>query len=352
VSDKAEVEAVLKIFDGYDAGGMSLRRLRDHLNAKGRNPRTGSLWSEISLKHILSNPAYTGDFIWPHRSLGKYTRVVDKLPEPVVIRNNHPALISREQFDHVQRKMKTNRRFTTPLNGGGKYLLSGLLYCQNCGRKMYGWTNQGYEYYKCSGHTRFGKSLCGLNSVRQDEILGEVVSVLESWADNPATLAQIDADLAALVQQATSRDSVDVLEARLATIDQKLTRAEERLLIVDDDMVPTVQKLARELRAERELVAADLKSAKVPVRSLKARQEARIKGAMSSIRRLRSELESGEPARVRAFLAGLIERVDVRIVKRLAGTGKRFKYTLQSGEIRFVNPLQLVSRSSQRGGLT
>jgi site-specific DNA recombinase len=364
LGDEGHVALVIRIFDAYD-GGASLRGIRDQLNSEGKNPRTGNLWHENSIKHILTNPLYTGDYIWPRASYGRYHRVRDgaisrekgEIGEQIILPDNHPAVISREQFQRVAERLKQNRKSTTPLRNGGNYLLTGLLYCKNCGSKMYGFTNPKgpYQYYRCSGNTHYGQAKCGVNNVRQDELLGEVCSALEAWASDPKSLTQLDGDVADLSQQSTSRDSIEVLEAKKANITKKLLRAEERLLIVDDDMIPRIQRQVRELVSEREAIIEDLKTAKLP--TLVGDNEARIATGVAAIRDLGGKLEAmlkvSKPEEARTLLGEYIERIDVQIEKQ--SQGKRFRYTLQSGEVQFVNPLKsvkLVQGSSQRGGLT
>ena len=83
---------------------------------------------------ILVNEMYTGDFRWGERNRGRYS-----VAKVVFICNNHPAIVSRETFDMVQ------KRLTERVNGGGfssprpdKFALTGLLRCQKCDSPMFG----------------------------------------------------------------------------------------------------------------------------------------------------------------------------------------------------------------------
>jgi site-specific DNA recombinase len=293
---------------------------------------------------MLSRPVYYGDFVWPKESTGKYSTAAQSLTEKIEIRDNHPAIISREQFDRVQLRLKSSRTDRTPVRNGGDFLLSGLLFCQNCGRPMYGWRNNSNKkkniYYRCTGHEKFGPALCDRNQISQNELLDEVLTALESWSSNPETRAIVESELAGLVEDATSGESAQVLAARLAAVDQKLARAEERILIVDDDLVSTIQNMVRELRTDRREIESALKAARVPAASIREEQSGRVKAAMEAAAKLREVIAASDPPRVRQMLRELIERIDVRVVKK--EPGKRLKYCLQSGGIRFINPIKLA----------
>ncbi len=218
LADDVETSLVVRMFDECDAGA-TLRGLRDQLNAEGKNPRTGSAWSEKSIRHILRTPLYTGDFVWPRNSYGRYSRVRNgqvssekgDIGEQIIIRDNHPSLIDRDQFERVGKKWEENRKATTPHINGGGFLLTGLLYCKNCGHKMYGITDRSGKtpriYYRCSGANHYGESVCSTNNVPQDKLLSDVVEAIQTWATDPDTVAGFDGVLDGLVQEATSVDA-------------------------------------------------------------------------------------------------------------------------------------------------
>ena len=62
----------------------------------------------------------------------------------------HEALVTREQFDTALAMFATNKRRAPRRFGEGRhYLLSGLLHCGVCGRRMQGQWNHGRAYYRC-----------------------------------------------------------------------------------------------------------------------------------------------------------------------------------------------------------
>ena len=49
-----------------------------------------------------------------------------------------PALVTQEQFDHVQAKLAQNRQFAGRNNTAQSYLLRGLVSCGVCGLACFG----------------------------------------------------------------------------------------------------------------------------------------------------------------------------------------------------------------------
>ena len=63
-----------------------------------------------------------------------------------------PALVSAEQFQQVQARLETNRRFAQRNNKAHPYLLRHLVSCGVCGLSCPAKTTiQGYRYYFCTG---------------------------------------------------------------------------------------------------------------------------------------------------------------------------------------------------------
>jgi len=66
-----------------------------------------------------------------------------------IFENTHEAIISPETFATVQRLRETVRR---PNNKGEANPLTGIVYCADCGRKMYNKRHSNSDYYQCQTH--------------------------------------------------------------------------------------------------------------------------------------------------------------------------------------------------------
>lgn len=95
----------------------------------------GKYWTKSMINRILTNPIYAGYMV-----LNKYDtsfKLKKKNVTPKyqyeLIENTHEAIIPKEDFEETQQK-RGNR--TKNDNKSYLYLLKGLVYCKNCGRKM------------------------------------------------------------------------------------------------------------------------------------------------------------------------------------------------------------------------
>jgi site-specific DNA recombinase len=157
--------------------GHSVARIARALNEAGipcpsaadpkRNPhRPGAGWTLGTVTTILQNPRYTGRQVWNRQrtdkdladpadvSLGHKSVQRWNLPDGWVIsrRPAHPALVSEADFIAVQGISAA--RGPSPageLAGppGRRYLLSGLLACGICGRRMESAWSHGRPAYRC-----------------------------------------------------------------------------------------------------------------------------------------------------------------------------------------------------------
>jgi hypothetical protein len=156
--------------------GRSITSIARELNERGvpcpsladaeRNPhRSGQGWIWQTVAAILANPRYTGRQVWnrQHTEIGPLDTADDLLGRAETRRWNtlqdwvvsetvtHPPLVSDDDFVAVQAV------YTTPAPADGtvrEFLLTGLLLCQECGRRLAAHWVHGRAGYRCRhGHT-------------------------------------------------------------------------------------------------------------------------------------------------------------------------------------------------------
>lgn len=90
---------------------LEYRRQQKERYVCGFASETAALWSPMAIKRILTNEIYTGTMVQGKRKkLGyKAGKPVALSPEEWIrVEHTHPALISREMFEQVQKMMKKN----------------------------------------------------------------------------------------------------------------------------------------------------------------------------------------------------------------------------------------------------
>lgn len=135
-------------------------------------------WGSSTIVHILKKREYLGhtvNFKTRKHFKDKKSRYVDE-SEWIIFENTHEPIIDQETFDNVQRIRSNVRRY--PDGWGEAHPLTGLLYCADCGGKMYVHrTNNGKRVaqYTCS---QYGKVPVGKLCATQHRINAEVVMTL------------------------------------------------------------------------------------------------------------------------------------------------------------------------------
>lgn len=93
-------------------------------------------WHAKTIQDILTNRIYIGDLVQNKRSKVNYKikKVVKNHPDKYVIKENmHEAIIDKETFYDVQRRLPKN---VGRIERKENHLLDGLLYCGECGHRI------------------------------------------------------------------------------------------------------------------------------------------------------------------------------------------------------------------------
>ena len=130
-------------------------------------------WSGYIVAQILSKPEYMGHTVnFRSHKLSYKDKSSIKNPEDewLIFENTHEAIVDKETWELAQKLRKTPRRIDTM---GEANPLTGLLYCADCGEKMYnhrsrgGTENNPYpsDFFDCSSYTlahqKRTKACCG-----------------------------------------------------------------------------------------------------------------------------------------------------------------------------------------------
>lgn len=136
-----------------------------------------ALWSAGTVIRILKNPIYTGVLVQGKETTPSYKvhkRITKDESEWTVINDSHEAIISKIDFDSVQKVLKCDTRRSP--DGKAVQLFSGMVFCGDCGASMVRKTvpagEKKYVYYVCSAHKQ-SKS-CSPHRMR-DTVLEEIV---------------------------------------------------------------------------------------------------------------------------------------------------------------------------------
>ena len=133
-------------------------------------------WSPDTVAGILSKQEYCGDtvnFRYTTKSFKNKKKLERSQDEWKVFTGTHPAIISREDFALVQELREHRRR---PNRTGVVSMFSGMLYCEDCGKKLYYCTTNNKKvqsYFVCSSF-RKDTDVCSSHYIRE-KVINELV---------------------------------------------------------------------------------------------------------------------------------------------------------------------------------
>lgn len=141
------------------------------------SPDNPYAWQSRTVADILSHQEYLGhtvNFKTYKKSYKNKKKLYNDPSDWKIFENTHEAIIDQETFDIVQR-IRDGRRRRTPM--GEMPILSGMLFCADCGAKLYqvrakGWTHE-QEYFVCATYRKV-KGTCSshqIHNVQVEEIL-------------------------------------------------------------------------------------------------------------------------------------------------------------------------------------
>jgi site-specific DNA recombinase len=158
IVNEFEALQIKEIFNLY-LQGYGQDRIIDTLNSKGYRHKYGTWNNRATIMRVLSNPLYTGKISKEFQGL-------------------HIPIVSEEDFNQIQSIRKGKRDLDRKYFQYSE-LLSGLIFCDNCGARYYvkkaRSRNNTYKYYECYSRGKINKEMikdpdCNNRIIRVEEL--------------------------------------------------------------------------------------------------------------------------------------------------------------------------------------
>lgn len=189
------------------------------------------LWSAVAVRRILQNAVYLGIMEQGKRTTPNYKvkTVIHRPPEEWMrVEGTHEAIISRTDYELVQRLMLTDTRCAPGENT--VYPLAGLLCCGDCLSTMARRTSRGegknakrYIYYACIAN-RDNKDVCSSHSISEAKLEAAVLAGINVHV---ASVMQVREALAAIARRPLQKITAERLDRRLNTLRAELAKSME-----------------------------------------------------------------------------------------------------------------------------
>jgi site-specific DNA recombinase len=221
-----------------------------------RNAKRAGWWTIETVKHILSNPKYTGYMVWNRGD--KTGRSKDKSEWTWSLEPSHPALISREAWEQAA-TIGAETEGSRAGHGANShpqtqrtYRLRSYVRCAICGRRMGGRDRRGVAYYRCKTSHEDARMVERFPDHPTEITVGErpILDAIETFfAEHVFGPRRVEL-FREHFDDAASRAHAEY-EARVAGLERGVTAAEQakKKLVREMANLPDDEELAAELRA-------------------------------------------------------------------------------------------------------
>ena len=209
---------------------------------KGKSVKDIYGWGSSTIVNILKKREYLGhtiNFKTRKHFKDKKSHYVPE-SEWTIFENTHEAIIDQETFDNVQRIRANVKRY--PDGWGEAHPLTGLMYCADCGGKMYvhrTYNGKRVPQYTCSQYGKYPiGTLCATqHRIRAEAVLTLIADTLRAIADysknNRAEFVQTVQD----AQTAQEASDISKKKKRLAVAQKRAGELEKLICKIYEDNV-------------------------------------------------------------------------------------------------------------------
>lgn len=309
-----EAEAVKTIFKMY-LENEGYTKIIEALNQKGYRTKRGAAFGKNSLYEILRNEKYTGTFIYnksvSKNANGKFNRHKSKDDSEIIrVEGGLPAIIGKEDFIAVQKKMEERKRRTAAFTAKQEYLLSGKIVCGECGSAFAGSSRRAnpthpiYISYRCT--KKNGAIKCKNPEIQRDRLEGAVLRMLSECIFDETRLPGLlqDYNAYAAKKNTALNTEIDALKRQLGEIDKGIRNI---VKVVEQTGSAALSERLAGLETEKASITAALDEAKLRLSD----NTVSINGLRSAFRKAKKMLADGTLKNRAAIIERYVKKITV-----------------------------------------
>ncbi|MCL2222405.1 MAG: recombinase family protein [Oscillospiraceae bacterium] len=144
-------------------------------------------WKYRTVRQILTNRVYVGDMVQ-----GKSQKISGKKVETdsskwICVHDTHEPIISTDMFNAVQEKLAHANELAKSIKTEpfSENIFLGKIFCGGCGfaMKRKRQNKDGIYWFRCESQTKYGKGACTVVSVKEAELVKELLVMLRKQAE-------------------------------------------------------------------------------------------------------------------------------------------------------------------------
>lgn len=222
-------------------------------------------WTYSNVRDLLTNPKHTGHMVWNRRARkGNGRNRANAVSDWVwSLEPTHEPLVDLETFVQAQQVARRRERSRTApgrsrdVHAKQVYRLRSYLYCDRCGRRLFGNTMKQISYYACGPKKQYRPvGHPTVYRVREDHLLDGLTLFLSTHVFGRYRRQLLDATLITLDENARRARANRIAALKRAIVDnqtksKRLVHSLELTDTVDNEFIRDLNERRAELRAQR-----------------------------------------------------------------------------------------------------
>ena len=189
-------------------------------------------WKDATINSILKRVEYCGDLVnfkTYSKSFKNKQRFKNSEEKHVIFHGAHEPIIDRDTFELVQKMHGKTKRRAPKKENGEKSIFADLLYCADCGHKLWfhvNTINRSIRFFSCSNYAKDYRGTCPTRHYIREDALYEVVRL--ELRRLSAFLREDEEAFAEILAKRTGAEA----KAERSVLEEELRKARQRLELV------------------------------------------------------------------------------------------------------------------------
>ena len=270
--DPDEAAIVRRIFARYLLGQSVHQICRDLMSDGVKTAQGSDSWHDSVVRKMLQNEKYIGDALLQKTFMAdlfthEQRKNMGELPQ-YYVHECHPAIIDRDTFQRVQEELarrsslrKTSSKAKTELGKYcGKYVLSELLVCGECGspyRRVVWSRPEGKRIvWRCINRLEHGKKICKKSPTwNETDIQAAVTAAMNELFHTQTAKEALEASITAALAGEDGELSLPALEAQIRSLTERQLELFQLAVSAGPDCLEYDEEIQRVNMAKTSLMA-------------------------------------------------------------------------------------------------